>query len=86
MSSLIKKIRKWLTPDDRPLSETEAGHTKLPEAEREAMALTPREEAELKEDTEAAESEGMTPPDVETPEVPSEHGGPKRAFQNEGTV
>jgi hypothetical protein len=76
MSSLIKRIRKWLAPDERPVSETEADYTKLPEVEREKVSLTPGEEAELERDTEAAESEGMTPPEVETPEAPSEHGGP----------
>jgi hypothetical protein len=76
MSSLLEKIRKWLTPEEQPVAGTEAGYSKLPEVEREEVSLTPREEAELKEDTDAAESEGMTPPEVKTPEAPSEHGGP----------
>lgn len=76
MSSLIEKIRKWLTPEELPVSESEAGYTKLPEVEREEVSLTPEEEEELKEDTKAAESEGMTPPEVETPEAPSEKGAP----------
>lgn len=74
MSSLIEKIRKWLTPEELPVSETETGYTKLPEVEREEVSLTPEEEEELEEDTKAAESEGMTPPEVETPEAPSEKG------------
>ena len=75
MSSLIERIRKWLTPDEQPVTETEASYTKLPEVEREEASLTPREEAELKEDTDAAESEGMTPPEVKTPEVRSTQDG-----------
>ena len=76
MSSLIEKIRKWLTSEELPVSESEAGYTKLPEVEREEVSLTPEEEEELKEDTKAAESEGMTPPEVETPGAPSEKGAP----------
>lgn len=57
------------------MSESGAAYTKLPEVEREAVSLTPEEE-ELKEDINAAESEGMTPPEVETPEAPSEKGAP----------
>ena len=76
MSSLIEKIRKWLTPEELPVSESEAGYTKLLEVECEEVSLTPEEEEELKEDTKAAESEGMTPPEVETPEAPSEKGAP----------
>ena len=76
MSSLIERIRKWLTPEELPVSESEPGYTKLPEVEREEVSLTPEEEEELKEDTKAAESEGMTPPEVETPEAPSEKGAP----------
>ncbi len=59
-----------------PVSESEPGHSKLPEVEREAVSLTPEEEEELKEDIKAAESEGMTPPEVETPEAPSDKGTP----------
>jgi len=76
MSSLIEKIRKWFTPEELPASESEAGYAKLPQVEREAVSLTPEEEEELKEDTNAAESEGMTPPEVETPEAPSEKTAP----------
>ena len=58
------------------MSESEAGYTKLPEVEREEVSLTPEEKEELKEDTNAAESEGMSPPEVETPEAASEKGAP----------
>ena len=57
------------------MTATEAGNTKLPEVEREEASLTPREEAELKEDSDAAESEGMTAPEVKTPEVRSTQDG-----------